>query len=85
MKKLTSLLLALMLSAALTIPAFADGFTPSSSQEGTDPVVPGKSDNADNAPTSPQTGEADPVWVITGIAGLAAGTCIVVKKRSEAR
>ena len=80
MKKLMSLMLALMLAAALTIPAF--GFTPSSCQGGGDVVVPGKDDNA---PTSPQTGEADAVWVITGIAGLAAGTCVVVKKRSAAR
>ena len=76
MKKLMSL----MLAAALTIPAF--GFTPSSGQGGGDVVVPGKDDNA---PTSPQTGEADAAWVITGIAGLAAGTCVVVKKRSAAR
>lgn len=80
MKKLMSLMLALMLAAALTIPAF--GFVPSSGQGGGEVVVPGK-DNA--APTSPQTGEADAAWVITGIAGLAAGTCVVVKKRSAAR
>ena len=83
MKKLMSLMLALLLAAALTVPAFAQGnFTPSSGQDGKDPVVPGKDDKA---PTSPQTGEADAAWVITGIAGLAAGTCGVVKKRSEAR
>ena len=80
MKKLVSLMLALMLATVLTIPAF--GFTPSRSQGGDDVVVPGKDDNA---PTSPQTGEADAAWVITGIAGLAAGTCIVVKKRSAIR
>ncbi len=80
MKKLMSLMLALMLAAALTIPAF--GFTASRGQDGDDVVVPGKDDNA---PTSPQTGEADAAWVITGIAGLAAGTCVVVKKRSAAR
>lgn len=80
MKKLMSLMLALMLAAALTIPAF--GFVPSSGQGGGEVVVPGKDDDA---PTSPQTGEADAAWVITGIAGLAAGTCVVVKKRSAAR
>ena len=45
---------------------------------------PGDTIPGGTVPTSPQTGEADAVWVIAGIAGLAAGTCIVVKKRSTA-
>ena len=41
MKKLMSLMLALLLAAALTVPAFAQGnFTPSSGQGGKDPVSP---------------------------------------------
>lgn len=81
MKKIMSLLLALLLAAALTVSAFAQGFTNSAGQEGEDPVIPTP---GGTVPSSPQTGEADAVWVIAGIAGLAAGTCIVVKKRSTA-
>lgn len=91
MKKIMSLLLALLLAAALTVSAFAQGFTNSAGQEGEDPVnpnpggtVPGGATPGGTVPSSPQTGEADAVWVIAGIAGLAAGTCIVVKKRSTA-
>ena len=86
MKKIMSLLLALLLATALTVSAFAQGFTNSAGQEGEDPVIPnpGSTIPGGTVPTSPQTGEADAVWVITGIAGLAAGTCIVVKKRSTA-
>lgn len=77
MKKLMSLLTALLLAAMLTVTAFAA--TSSPSQGGEDPVRPTDS----TAPTSPQTGEWEAGWVIAGIVGMAAGTCAVVKKGTK--
>lgn len=79
MKKFVSLLLALMLTVVLAVSAFAADKTPSPSQtgenQGTEIVTSG------GDVVSPQTGDTDPVWVVLSLAGMAAGMCLVVKKR----